>query len=160
MKLSIITAMSMNGVIGKDGKLPWHFPSDLKFFKDTTLGKSVIMGRKTFESLDKPLPNRKNIVVTRNINYALHQQDVEITLSLGQALKLCREEREVFVIGGAELYKKALPFANKLYVTIVNEEYEGDTYFPPFDWTKYIVVNQESLVDNNTRLTLKVEDEL
>ena len=156
--------MSSNGVIGNEGKLPWHFPSDLKHFKNKTHGKTVIMGRKTFEAegMPKPLPNRRNIVVTRNSKYAPPQQGIEIAFNFASAIKMCEGEKEVFIIGGSELYRNALPYAQNLYVTIVNDEYEGDTYFPDFDWTNYVVVNQESIEENSKRLTfieaIKVEE--
>ena len=145
--------MSTNGVIGKDGTLPWHFPSDLKHFNDKTVGHTVIMGRRTFEDPDmpKPLPRRRNIVVTRNKDYS--HPGVEVVDSVSDALRMCDIEREVFIIGGTGIYELALVVADKLYITIINDEYEGDTYFPDFDWTQYVVVNQDSVEENGTRLT-------
>lgn len=150
---SLISAMSINGVIGNDGTLPWHFPSDLKYFKEKTLGKPVIMGRKTFEAegMPKPLPKRRNIIVTRNQNYNTPYK-VEVVHSLDQAINLCNEE-EIFIIGGAQLYKEAIDIVDKLYITFINEEYEGDTFFPSFDWQNFTMLSSETIEEKGTRLT-------
>lgn len=135
MGISIIVAVAENGVIGGGNKLLWHIPDDLKRFKQITSGHSVIMGRKTFESIGKPLPNRRNIVISRNPNIDI--QGVEVANSLEDALAMTQNETEVFIIGGGEIYKQALPLASKLYLTRVHKKYEGDTDFPEIvehDW--------------------------
>lgn len=127
MTLSIIVAMSKNHVIGRDGKLPWHMPEDFKRFKQITLGHPIIMGRKTFESIGHPLPGRQNIVVTHNQNFKV--EGTTICHSFDEALEACGE-RDSFVIGGAEIFAEALPFADKIYLTLIEKNMEGDTFFP------------------------------
>ncbi len=129
MKISIITAIGKNNEIGKENKLLWHLPADLKHFKEITSGNPVIMGRKTFESIGKVLPNRKNIIITRDKKYKVN--DAEIVHSIEEALTLCKKENEVFVIGGSEIYKQAMSFADKLYITEVEaEDKKADAFFP------------------------------
>jgi len=130
--VSLIAALSRNQVIGIENRLPWHIPADLKFFKRTTLGKPVIMGRKTYESIGKPLPGRLNLVVTRDRTY--QPAGVTVVYSLEEAIAQGRaRSAEVMVIGGAEIYRQALPMADNLYLTEVDLEIEGDAYFPAFD---------------------------
>lgn len=130
-RVSLIVARAENGVIGADGKLPWRIPADMKWFKAQTLGKPVIMGRKTWESLPKrPLPERRNIVVSRNV--ALRAEGAEMAASLGAALHLCAGVEEVMVIGGAEIYALALPLASRIYLTRVHASPEGDAHLPEF----------------------------
>jgi dihydrofolate reductase len=127
MKLIIIAAIARNRVIGKKSKLPWHIPEDLLRFKQLTTGHTVIMGRKTFDSLDNPLPNRTNIVITsRVIN------GVKSYPSLDFALQALKNEKEVFVIGGGRVYTDALRFADELQLTLLDRDVDGDTYFPPY----------------------------
>ena len=137
MKLSLIVAVSENGVIGHNNALIWHLPADLKFFKETTSGHYIIMGRKTHEAIGKPLPNRTNVVISRNTEYkslgCLH------VTSLHEALELAKDEEEVFVIGGAQIYGEAINFADYLYLTRVHDHFNGDVQFPDFelnDWTE------------------------
>lgn len=127
----IIVAAAENNAIGKDNQLLWHLPDDMKFFKQTTSGFTVIMGRKTFESFGKPLRNRRNIVITRQADY--HAKGTETVHSLEAALERCSEEDRVFIIGGAEIYRQALPLTDELYLTRVHAAPEGDTYFPEVD---------------------------
>jgi dihydrofolate reductase len=127
MMLSIIVAIAKNNAIGKDNQLLWHISEDLKYFRQVTSGHTVIMGRKTFESIGKPLPNRKNIVVSRTL---APQEGVTVAASVADALQLTANETEVFVIGGGAIYRETFPLAQKLYVTQVHEDYEGDTFFP------------------------------
>lgn len=141
MVLSVIVAIADNGVIGGGNELLWHIPDDLKRFKRVTSGHSVIMGRKTFESIGKPLPNRRNIVVTRNLEFFV--VGVEVASSLATALEMTKNEAEAFVIGGGEIYRQALPMASKLYITRVHAEYKGDTYFPEIDPKKWQLVYSE-----------------
>ncbi len=132
MELSLIAAVSSNGVIGKDGKLPWHIPEDLKLFKELTENHAVIMGRKTYESIGKPLPNRMNIVITtRPIVSTL--SNVRFFNSYLEALEYAFTYQKVFVIGGQALYEAFIPLANKLHITHVNGFYEGDIYFPDYN---------------------------
>ena len=133
MLISLIAAVAENGVIGKNNKLPWHLPADLQFFKKTTLGSPLIMGRKNFESIGRALPGRTNIVLTRNPNFA--NADLKIANSLKEAFEIAQGTGadECFVIGGAEIYREALPFCQKLYITRVHGTFEGDTYMPEFE---------------------------
>jgi len=139
--VSIIVAVAQNGVIGDGNKLIWHISEDLKRFKAITTGHPVVMGRKTFESLGRPLPNRRNIVVTRNPHYP--EEGVEIADSLGEAIGMFPAEEEVFVIGGAEVYRQAMPFADRFYLTEVCHDYEGDTSFPEWDPNQWDLVFEE-----------------
>jgi len=127
MKLIIIAAIARNRVIGKNGKLPWHIPEDLARFKQLTTGHTVVMGRRTFDSLDNPLPSRVNIVITSKVI-----NGVKSYPSLDFALQALKNEKEVFVIGGGRLFADALPHADELYLTLVDREVDGDTYFPPY----------------------------
>jgi dihydrofolate reductase len=137
MKISIIAAMAPNRVIGRDNELPWHYPEDLRYFKEKTIGKPVIMGRKTYESIGKPLPGRWNVVITRQKGLTIPGVIVTNTIKDGIA---CVEERailedrpvpgEAFIIGGAQLYAEALPIAEKIYLTLIPDKVEGDTFFP------------------------------
>jgi dihydrofolate reductase len=133
MIVSLIVAASENNVIGKDNKLLWHLPNDLKFFKNTTWGMPVIMGRKTYDSIaGEPLPGRFNIVITRDANWNPGRQDVWVVTSLEAAIEKAKETdcKEVFVAGGGEIYKQALPVADKVYLTRVHTKLDGDITFP------------------------------
>ena len=132
--IKIIVAMSKNRVIGKNNELIWKLSSDLKRFKELTTNNPVIMGRKTYESIGRPLPNRRNIIITRNTEYSV--EGCEIVSSLEEALLLTNNE--CFIIGGGEIYTQSLEVADKIYLTLVNKEFEGDTTFPELDdkWTK------------------------
>ena len=137
LTLSLIVAMARNRVIGRDNTLPWHLPEDLKYFKAITMGKPILMGRKTFESIGRPLPGRLNIVITRNANW--HHPGVSVATSLAEALELAshdpaaREVGEVMVIGGEQIYRAAIEQADRLYVTRVDVEVAGDAFFPEYD---------------------------
>lgn len=136
--ISIIVAIAKDNVIGKDNKLLWHISEDLKRFKKITTGKKMIMGRKTFESLPGILPNREHIVLTRDNNFNVDSDKVTIEHDFNSVLqRYLKCEDEVFVIGGAEIYKQFLPYAKKLYLTKVDEEFEGDTYFPGINYSNY-----------------------
>lgn len=135
MKITLIVAAAENNAIGKDNQMLWHLPNDFKYFKKQTLNHSVVMGRKTFESIGKPLPERRNIVITRNPDWMA--DDVDVANSLDEVLTYCRDEREIFIIGGANIYKQALPLASKVLLTRVHTNIDGDAYFPtlePKDW--------------------------
>ena len=131
MRLSLIVAMAKNRVIGKENKMPWHLPADFAYYKKTTTGHPVIMGRKTFESIGRPLPARRNIVISRNANFGAN--GIEVVSSLDAAIKACANRNtheEAFVIGGASLYSEALARADRIFMTEVDATPEGDTFFP------------------------------
>jgi len=140
--ISLIAAIGKNNELGKGNNLLWKLPADQKFFRETTLGHTVIMGRKTFESLGRPLPNRRNIVITRDVNYK--KEGVDIVHSLDKAIDSARnpltENEEIFIIGGAEIYKQSLPLADKLYITHIEaEDKDADSFFPeiiPIVWNE------------------------
>lgn len=131
-KISLIAAMAKDRVIGKDNDMPWHLPADLQHFKKVTLGKPVIMGRRTFESIGRPLPGRRNIVITRNVNWS--HDGVEVVSSTEMAMSLVVDVEEVMIIGGGKIYEQFLPMADSLYLTFIDLEVDGDTCFP--DWTE------------------------
>lgn len=132
----MIVAHADNRIIGKDNNMPWHLPADLAYFKKTTLGKPIIMGRKTYESIGRPLPGRQNIVISRDQNY--RADGVDSATSVEQALLLAGEVDEVMVIGGGAIYSHCLPLANRLYITHIKADIDGDTQFPEYntveDW--------------------------
>ncbi len=135
MKLSIIVAMTKNHVIGKNNQMPWHLPADLAWFRQNTGGKPIIMGRKTFESIGRPLPNRTNIVLSRS---PYEHDGIIWKDNLQSAVDFVRENHhEIMLIGGGELFKQYLPQANKLYLTEIQTELEGDTFFPEFNWQEW-----------------------
>ncbi len=142
MKLSIIVAMSKNNVIGRGGELPWRLSADLQRFKRLTMGHPIIMGRKTFDSIGRPLPGRTSIVITRQANY--RNVGVLIARSLPEAIRLAGDTDEVFVIGGGEIYSQALPLADRLYMTVVDENTDGDTHFPNWDPGQWRFVEETS----------------
>ncbi len=141
--LSIIVAIAKNNVIGKDNKLIWHLPEDLKRFKELTTGKTIIMGRKTFESLGRVLPKRKHIILTKNKDFKYNNEMVEIVTDIKELDKYIKSEEENFVIGGASIYKMFMPYANKMYVTKIDEEFDGDTFFPNIDENEWKVETKE-----------------
>lgn len=146
MIISFIVAMSKNRVIGKDNKLPWNIPADLQRFKRITLGHPIIMGRKTFESMGKALPNRENIVVTRQKKYKA--EGVTVCHSLEEALKPYKNsDQEVFIIGGGEIFQQALPLVNKIYLTVIDKEFDGDAFFPEVNFSKFKIKNQERILE-------------
>lgn len=131
MRIAMIAAMANNRVIGKDNKMPWHLPEDLRHFKAMTLGKPVVMGRKTFESIGKPLPGRHNIVISRQAG--LQIDGVSCVTSFDAAKQVAGECAELVIMGGGQLYAQLLPLADTLYLTHINLDVEGDTYFPAWD---------------------------
>ncbi len=146
MKLSLVVAMDKNRVIGIDGGLPWHLSSDLKYFRDITMGKPIIMGRKTHESIGRPLPGRRNIVVTRNKSF--EAEGCDVVTSLDAALELIADEPEAMMIGGASLYLDTLPVADQLYMTEVHAEVQGDTWFPEIDPEQWQELSRTSFLAN------------
>lgn len=141
MILSLIAALDKKSGIGKDNRLLWHLPADLKFFKKVTTGHTVIMGRNTYESIGKALPLRRNIVVTRQENY--EAPGCEINEDLFDAIKSCSKEDEVFVLGGADIYRQAIQVADKLYLTRVDVVMEADTFFPEFSMSAWKLIHLE-----------------
>jgi len=143
MNISIIVARSINHVIGRHNQLMWHLPEDLKYFKRRTSGHIIIMGRKTYESIGRALPNRTNIVITRNKEFQPENVIVfnELEAAIRYAIK--EKETETFIIGGGSIYKQALGIANKLYLTEVLEEFEGDTFFTDIDMSKWQLVKEK-----------------
>jgi dihydrofolate reductase len=146
-RIALIWAMARNRVIGRDNDLPWHLPKDLKHFMRTTLGHPVIMGRRTFESMQAPLPRRTNIVVTGNPDYrpsgAQVAPDLETALALARADCAATGKDTIFIAGGAEVYRRGLEIASHLIVTAIDAEFDGDTWFPEVDWTAWRQVSCE-----------------
>ena len=144
--ISLIVAYARNQVIGKNGVMPWHLPADLRHVKELTTGKTIVMGRKTFESLGRPLPNRRNVVLTRNRNF--HPEGVEVVHTKQEVLDL----GEVIIFGGAEIYRQFLDVADRLYITEIDLEAEGDTFFPQWDREAFALVDKrEGTVDEKNR---------
>ena len=148
MNISIIVAMSKNRVIGRDNDMPWHLSNDLKNFKRITMGKTVIMGRLTYQSIGRPLPNRKNIVLSRN----LVDTNVLIFNNLQKVLNFSKDEDEVFIIGGEDIYCQTINKANKIYLTTIDKEIAGDKYFPDIDLSSWDKISSENYIkdENNT----------
>jgi dihydrofolate reductase len=134
--ISLIWAMDENRAIGKDNKLPWHLPEDLKFFKRMTMGHPIVMGRKTHDSIGKPLPGRENIIITRDQHYK--RDGCTVLNTINELLDYANQsQEEIFVIGGAEIFKELIPRADRIYLTLIHHQFEGDTFFPVFpmdDW--------------------------
>ncbi len=167
MMISAVAAMSLNRVIGKDNQLPWHIPEDLKFFKTQTSGKIMILGRKTFESIGKPLPKRFHIVITRNADYKYDHPAVKVVGSVKEAVDLAKsmsqsqaaasggvspatgtttatyDASEIIVAGGGEIYTQSLPFMDRIYLTVIDQEVDGDAYFPEFDLNQFKLVKRD-----------------
>jgi dihydrofolate reductase len=147
MDIALVVAMADNGVIGRGGELPWHLPEDLKYFRAVTMGKPIIMGRRTYESIGRPLPGRANIVVTRNS--AFHAEGVDVAATPEAAIRVAERRAteagvaEIMIIGGAEIYRTVLPRANRIYLTEVHEAAEGDTVFPDFDRDEWRETSRE-----------------
>jgi len=158
MNISMIVAMSKNRVIGKDNVMPWHLSDDLKNFKKITIGKTIIMGRRTYDSIGKALPGRKNVILSRS----LKDKDILVFDNLENALVDVGNEEEIFIIGGQDIYSQTINKANKLYLTTINDEIEGDKFFPDFDnsnWdivdTKYYKKNKDNTHDFKSEILIK-----
>ena len=148
MKLSLIVAMATNRTIGINNQMPWHLSADLKKFKKITMGQPIIMGRKTFESIGRPLPGRKNIIISHNPDY--QQQGCLVFNDLDSALQICAESDEVFVIGGATLYETTLARADRLYITEIQQAFDGDTWFPEINHEQWREIAREEINDDNS----------
>ena len=146
--LSIVVAKAKNNIIGKDNKLLWNLPEDLKHFKELTTGHTMIMGRKTFESLGRVLPNRKHIIFSQNPDFKVDDENVEVVHSLLQIQNLIEEKEEVFVIGGAMIYNFLMPYVKKMYVTEIEKDFEGDTFFPIIDNETWKETSREKGIRN------------
>ncbi|WP_293882127.1 dihydrofolate reductase [Sphingobacterium sp. UBA1498] len=140
--ITLIVAASENNSIGINNKMPWHLPNDFKYFKKNTIEHSVLMGRKTFESIGKALPERRNIVITRNADF--QGENIDVANSIQEALLYCRDEREIFIIGGANIYQQALPLANKVLLTRVHTTIKGDAFFPALPSEEWELVSSDS----------------
>jgi len=141
----MMMAMDKNRLIGQAGGLPWHIPGELAYFKRVTMGKPIIMGRKTFDSIGKPLPGRTNIVVTRNDQW--RAEGVQTTASLAKAIEAGRrafqQDKEIIIIGGASLCQSAMPLTQRLYLTVIDKAYSGDTWLESFEWSDWRVVSED-----------------
>ncbi len=141
MNISLVLAMGRNRAIGRDNRLPWHMPADLAHFKTTTIGKPFLMGRKTWESIGKALPGRLNIVLTGQVAY--HAEGATVVNSIDDAISVCGSADELMVIGGAGVYQAFLPMAQKIYLTRIDEDFEGDTFFPDLDEQEWCEESRE-----------------
>jgi dihydrofolate reductase len=148
-RVTLILARARNGVIGAKGGLPWHLPEDLAFFKRTTMGHPIVMGRRTWESIGRPLPGRRSIVVTRDRSLAA--AGAEVVHSLDEAVALCSGSDEIFVIGGAHLYADALPCADRLLLTEIHADFDGDTFLPAPSESAWVEASRERHPATNTR---------
>lgn len=142
--LSIIVAVAKNNVIGKDNKLIWHLPEDLKRFKRLTSNHTIIMGRRTFESLGRVLPNRKHVILCNDAKMNIDDENVEILDDISKLKKYIESDDENFVIGGATIYRLLMPFANKMYITHINQEFDGDVYFPEISEKEWKIIDRET----------------
>ena len=142
MRIALVAAMAENRVIGRNNQLPWRIPADLKHFKRLTMGKPIIMGRKTYESIGRPLPGRDNIVITGDSGY--RAEGCQVVHSIGQAVQAAGAAEEVMIVGGAELYRQTIADADRLYLTLVKAEVEGDAWFPEIDRRQWREVEREA----------------
>ena len=156
MKITIVAAIASNNVIGQKNSLPWDIPEDLKRFKQLTSGHTILMGRKTFDSIGRPLPNRTNIVMTKDTNY--QKEGVEIVFDEKEALNLIKDlNQEVFIIGGSKIYELFEPMATSLMITRVLKDFEGDAFFPDINWSNWRVKSKEEFLDEKSGISCKLE---
>ena len=156
MKITIVAAIASNNVIGQKNSLPWDIPEDLKRFKQLTSGHTILMGRKTFDSIGRPLPNRINIVMTKDTNY--QKEGVEIVFDEREALNLIKDlNQEVFIIGGSKIYELFEPWATSLMITRVLKDFEGDAFFPNINWNNWLIKNKEEFLDEKSGISCKLE---
>ena len=149
MIISLIVAMDKNNLIGKNNKIPWHIPGELKRFRAITMGKPIIMGRKTFESIGKPLDGRENVVLTNNKSYK--QTGVKIYNNISEVISDFTNYDEIFIIGGSEIYALVLPLAHKLYVTKIDKIYDGDTWFPKIRYNEWKIQESTQITEETTQ---------
>ena len=157
MIVSIVVATGKNGEIGKDNRLLWHLPADMKYFKNLTTGHPIIMGRHTYDSIGKPLPNRRNIVITRQKNLLI--EGVDVVNSLEDAIELVKDAPEIMVIGGADVYKQALPLTKRIYITRVDTEPDADRFFPELnadDWNIHVNISNPADDKNIYSMTFQM----
>ncbi|MXS83894.1 dihydrofolate reductase [Nitrosomonas oligotropha] len=151
LRLSILVAMAKNRVIGRDNRLPWHLPADLKHFKFLTMGQAIVMGRKTYESIGKPLPGRANIVITRQTDYQI--PGAVVVNSLEDALLVCEEtsttDTENFIIGGEKLYRQTIKICQRMYITEIQSNFDGDVFFPEFDPNEWEEAQRDKHTEGN-----------
>ena len=159
MKITIVAAIASNNVIGQKNSLPWDIPEDLKRFKQLTSGHTILMGRKTFDSIGRPLPNRTNIVMTKDTNY--QKKGIEIVFDEREALNLIKDlNQEVFIIGGSKIYELFEPWATSLVITRVLKDYKGDAFFPEINWNNWQVESEEEFLDEKSGISCKLEEYL
>jgi dihydrofolate reductase len=157
--ISIVVATGKNSAIGKDNKLLWHLPADLNYFKNLTTGKPIIMGRKTYESIGRPLPNRRNIVISRNNNLTI--EGCEVVSSLTEALSICKDAAEIMIIGGEAIYKEAISKTQRIYRTLVNDAPDADRFFPEIEneiWHQQLSLSHPADEKNKYSLTFEMWD--
>lgn len=151
MRLSVLVAMAKNRIIGKNNQLPWHLPADLKHFKFLTMGHTIVMGRKTYESIGRPLPGRENIIITRQAGYGV--PGAMVANSLQDALLICEQGKtinsESFIIGGEELYRQTLDLCQRMYITEIQSDFEGDVFFPEFDRSDWDEIQRDKHTSEN-----------
>ena len=155
MKITLVAAIASNNVIGKENSLPWSIPEDLKRFKQMTSGHTILMGRKTFDSIGRPLPNRQNIVMTKDKNF--QQEGIQVINDFDEALELIKESNEdVFVIGGSKIYELFEPVANSLAITRILKDFEGDAFFPDINWDLWQIEKEENFFDEKSNIECKL----
>ena len=155
MKITLVAAIASNNVIGKENSLPWNIPEDLKRFKQMTSGHTILMGRKTFDSIGRPLPNRQNIVMTKDENF--EQEGIKVINDFDEALELIKESNEdVFVIGGSKIYELFEPVANSLAITRILKDFEGDAFFPDINWDLWQIEKEENFFDEKSNIECKL----
>ena len=155
MKITLVAAIASNNVIGKENSLPWNIPEDLKRFKQMTSGHTILMGRKTFDSIGRPLPNRQNIVMTKDENF--EREGIKVINDFYEALELIKESNEdVFVIGGSKIYELFEPVANSLAITRILKDFEGDAFFPDINWNLWQIEKEEKFFDEKSNIECKL----
>lgn len=155
MKITLVAAIASNNVIGKENSLPWNIPEDLKRFKQMTSGHTILMGRKTFDSIGRPLPNRQNIVMTKDKNF--EQEGIKVINDFDEALELIKESNEdIFVIGGSKIYELFEPVANSLAITRILKDFEGDAFFPDINWELWQIEKEEKFFDEKSNIECKL----
>ena len=155
MKITLVAAIASNNVIGKENSLPWNIPEDLKRFKQMTSGHTILMGRKTFDSIGRPLPNRQNIVMTKDENF--EREGIKVINDFYEALELIKESNEdIFVIGGSKIYELFEPVANSLAITRILKDFEGDAFFPDINWDLWQIEKEEKFFDEKSNIECKL----